>query len=389
MFIKKYVTKFFSVLKWAACNKVWSKPERKTVLIFDAVGSEVFLNYFGNDDVAILHVRHEQINMRVLSKCIMKGELSSTSYIHLFIESVSPTVCLTFIHSNPNFYELKNSHRDIVFISIQNGLCSDDVLRPFRSSPDKNFSADYIFSFGKSIGGELQKNIQSSVICAGSFKNNMLPVVNFKIKKRICFSSEFRNVEKLTVDNNVLSYKEFAEFPDKIVLSFLKKYCVKHGLQLVIAGCSSSKLEEEYFNRLLGDGFHFHPKRSMFDSYKLMDTSEVTVVIDCAMGYECLAKLYKTAMLTIRSHILNSVSRRFGWPENLPNVGPFWTNLPDENEFEKIMDYLLRVRQDDWEKVAKHYTKNLIDYDYGNTRFLDLMKQLGVSTKPHPSPISV
>ena len=42
------------------------------------------------------------------------------------------------------------------------------------------------------------------------------------------------------------------------------------------------------------------------------------------------------------------------------------------------MDYITTVSDEEWEKTRQRYVPDLIEYDPGNTKFIRLMRELGV-----------
>ena len=64
------------------------------------------------------------------------------------------------------------------------------------------------------------------------------------------------------------------------------------------------------------------------------------VSIDSTLGYEAFGRGNKTAIFGCRDDFLNTSDLKFGWPADLPNNGPFWTNDQDEMQFQRVMDYL-------------------------------------------------
>ena len=56
-------------------------------------------------------------------------------------------------------------------------------------------------------------------------------------------------------------------------------------------------------------------------------------------------------------------------------------NHADESEFTRVMDYITTVNDEEWEKTRQRYISELMEYDPGNTRFLKLMREIGVPLK--------
>ena len=55
-------------------KKSWTWPQRSEVLIYNAANQEILLEYTQPWNPETLHVRREQINMRVLLKSFLKKE---------------------------------------------------------------------------------------------------------------------------------------------------------------------------------------------------------------------------------------------------------------------------------------------------------------------------
>ena len=165
------------------------------------------------------------------------------------------------------------------------------------------------------------------------------------------------------------------------ILPFLGRYCLTNNLTLNVCGATLTHQDEEndYYKSLLGDkGWSFHPKIELFSSYESINRAEFVVSIDSTLCYESLARGKKTVALSIRGKTLEQKDYNFGWPADLTNNGPFWTNHADEREFLRLMDYITTVSDEEWEQTRQHYVPDLMEYDPGNTRFLKLMRELGV-----------
>ena len=87
----RYLCYFFQT------RKVWTWPQQSKVLIYDAANSEILLEYLKPWNPEILHVRKEQINMRVLLKVFFKKGSVVDAYIDCFIEKVRPRLVITLM----------------------------------------------------------------------------------------------------------------------------------------------------------------------------------------------------------------------------------------------------------------------------------------------------
>lgn len=386
MSMKNLVLKRLAALKkLLVSQKVWRKPPRKEILVFDAAGVDMFLEYFDANTVEILYTRSEQFNMYVVLKCLCSLKISFLDYLAEYIEQVSPRLILTLTDNNYNFYLLKIRHPKRHFVFIQNGIrtVSGDIFEHLRSVSDtKNCHVDYMLTFGASIGKEFQKYITGTTLSIGSFKSNMMSIPKkWSRKNGIFFVSQYEKIDRIIVNGKILNFEEFSGKVDRLVLCFLEKYASENNLNLSIIGRTSDLSEEMYYSNILRNQFSFFPRKGPFASYKLLDSAEIIVVIDTTMGLEALAKYYKVGMLSVRNYFIGDDSFKFGWPAQCSDNGPFWTNVPMEANFARILNYLLNIGQSEWEETVKVNIKNIIEYDHGNMKFRKLMENLGIPLK--------
>ena len=389
--------KFSSILRvftyfWHS-KKIWRKPRKATVLIYDRCGSEVLLTYIDPKSVEILDLRGESLNLYVLFKCLLSLKLSSTNYIFQYLTCVKPRVALTFIDNKSSFYLLKNYQKNLITVFVQNGLRSEvgdgfGLLKNQKYFRNK-YKVDYMLIFGNAIGREYAKYIDGNTLPIGSFKNNLYQIKTQKPSKSVLFLSQYRpppSLESrplLIQSNQPIFWKQFYS-AEEFLLPLLQKYCLQNELELKICMCSSDQTKQEtnYFRSILrNETFELIKKSNLYSSYENVAAAGIVVFVDSTLGYEALARGKKTAAFTLRGKSLGSAACNFGWPANRPDNGPFWTNHADEGEFERVMDYITTVNDEEWDKTRQQYIPDLMEYDPGNTRFLKLMREIGVPLK--------
>lgn len=353
------------------------------------------LTYLDPKSVEILDVRGERLNLYVLFKCFLKWKFSMTDYIFQYLTCVEPSVALTFIDNNSPFYLLKNHQKDLTTIFVQNGLRGEvaDIFEFLKKQTHfgNKYRVDYMLVFGDAIGRKYKKYIDGNTLPLGSFINNFYQTKTQKQSKSVIFLSQYRpppipeSRPMLVQDNQPIFGKQFYS-AEKFLLPLLQKYCLQNELELKICMCSSDQTRYErelnYFTSLLGnEHFELLKKTNVYSSYENVAAAGVVVFVDTTLGYEALARGKKTAAFALRGKSLGSVACNFGWPADLPDNGPFWTNHADEREFERVMDYITTVNDEEWEQTRQHYVPELMEYDPGNTRFLKLMREIGVPMK--------
>ena len=66
----------------------------------------------------------------------------------------------------------------------------------------------------------------------------------------------------------------------------------------------------------------------------------------------------------------------FGWPSKFCHTGEFWTDIPDKDTFEKILNYVNNISSEKWNKILnKHNIKNIITLDKKNKKILKTVQK--------------
>ena len=351
------------------------------------------MKYLDPKSVKIMDLRGESLNLYVLFKYLLSWKRFSRKYSRQYITCVKPIVVLTFIDNNSSFYLLKNHQKDLTTVFVQNGIRGDKVEMFGFSKKQKQFrnkyKVDYMLVFGDAIGREYAKYIEGKTLPIGSFKNNFYQTKTQKPSKSVLFLSQYSpppssESRPLFIQGNQPIFWKQVYSAEEFLLPLLQKYCLQNELELKICMCSSDQTKQEtnYFRSILrNETFELIKKSNLYSSYENVAAAGIVVFVDSTLGYEALARGKKTAAFTLRGKSLGSVACNFGWPADLPDNGPFWTNHVDEREFERVMDYITTVNDEEWEQIRQRYVPELMEYDPGNTRFLKLMCEIGVPLK--------
>lgn len=395
--LKSRLKRFYAI--FIAPPKQWRMPKKSEILIYDAAGAEVLTAYMTEFSVEIIPLRGESVNVSCLLRAILKlsfwkGKVIQ-AYTEAFIQAVSPKVVVTFIDNNADFYTISKRFPGIKTIFLQNGTRGEvgDIFGVLVKSED--YHVDYMLVHGAAIGRLYQQFVSGEVIAVGSLKNNLIEKSAVE-DGSILFISQYRKQPEnnspmlIRGDGLPVYWNEFYA-PEVQALSFLSKWCTEHNKLLRISGCSVDKQGPEfdfYAASLKGCKWEYIPKSGAYSSYKLVDSAEIVVFIDSTLGYEAIGRGKKTASFACRAASLNSEAANFGWPADLPDHGPFWTNEANESEFRRIMDYLARVSDEEWETVQRQYTSEVMAYDSGNTRFNALLDLLLPKSASNPEAVN-
>ncbi|WP_036097005.1 LA_1612 family putative O-antigen biosynthesis protein [Leptospira weilii] len=368
---------------WNA-QKVWTKPKRAQVLIFDRNGSNNFFYYFDEKLFSILDIRGESFNFYILLKCLLTLKISVKFYYAYYISVVQPKVVVTFIDNNWQFYSFKNKFPNIQTVLVQNGW-RGNLNEQFGWEDAKDYFVDYMFLFNKNIGTVYSKYLKGITFGSGSFLNNYNSISSKDKKKNVLFISQYRPRENSVafsfVDGRPISYDEFYLAED-FLLNKLSNYCDQNDFRFEIAASNSRDTEDQYQffkSKISNENFTFLTKGYSLNGYEIIDQAQIVVGIDSTLVYESIARGHRTAFFTLRS--VFDRSRKFAWPADYPERGPFWTNEMDEFEFERVMDYITQTTDSEWETTRSKYVRDLMEYDPGNSQFIALMKELNVPLK--------
>ena len=387
--LKSKIKSFYTI--FIAPPKEWQLPKKSDVLIYDNCGAELIAPYLTKYNVTTMAVRGESINV----PCLLRAAITLnfwkvwkynpiTLYTDAFIHAVSPKVVITFIDNNTNFYRISKRFPILKTIFLQNGtrFADGDVFDGLIKKD--NYYVDYMLVAGKAIGRHYLRYLSGQTVPIGSLKNNAVSNLNGIVGDGVLFISQWEIVPEdgaaLYIEHDGTPVYLDQLFAAEIkILKFLDKWCAENNKQFKISGRETHKNgpEKEYYAHSLKEGeYEYIPRTGSHSSYKLIDAAEIVVSIDSTLGYESIGRGKKTAFFSCRKVNPKKNYYTFGWPAVLPNNGPFWTNHQDETQFQRIMDYLNTVSDENWKQTRQQYANDLMEFDPGNTRFIALLDQL-------------
>ena len=351
--LKKNLVYFFKS-KW-----VFKKPDRKKVLIYDGVGSELFFKHIYRRDCEIYYNRGEFVNLYVLFYSIYKNGIYNLkkNYKRSFFNFVKPKIAITFIDNNPAFYKLKKEFPKIILLSIQNGVRSDKDLIDIQKGSETNLVSDYILTFSENYSQKYSKFIKAKFIPIGSFKLNLINL-DCTEKKDILFISKHKDPD--------------VPFNEHQIIDFLIKYCKEKKINLdVCFKTDLRKIFENIFKKQYKKiNFKFGKKKNY--NYYLLKDYKLIFFTDSTLGYEALALGKKAVSCSygsmkskewIREKNITKPLLKFGHPEKFKNKGFFWINYFDTVEIKKILNNIFKMSNKVWRKKNKRIVDKIMAYD--------------------------
>ena len=122
-FVKK-IKKFYNI------KFFFNFPSQKNILLYDEIHS-LILKETINKDFNILKTRELEIYFWIFLKQIILFDFKFSTYCKNYIKFTKPKVIVTFNDRKPRFYELKESFKNINFISIQNGIHDENFFKKY------------------------------------------------------------------------------------------------------------------------------------------------------------------------------------------------------------------------------------------------------------------
>ena len=376
--------------------------KRKQVALFDASGISILNQYVPDHDLSVIDADH--LNFFAALRMLAGGKKSLFDYTVAYIKTFKPRFVFTFIDNNIDFYKLAAIFPKVKFIAIQNGLRSNYAnqmksgffdLLGIESSKYK-LSAHTVCVFGTTTADQYTKYIHTKPLVTGSLKNNLIgdqiiPREQFDIvyiSQHAPFEIPNSEVKFFFCDKSITA-QEFYAIEQKIVC-FLAAHSNQADQSFAVLGKRTdlSPFECEFFTSAASPhNIQFIPRTSESSTYEFCNSASLIVTADSTIGYEFLARGKKVAFLSGRVNAANSALLQevhdtdFGFPLELGASGPFWTNLANDSEFERVIGSIQSMSDAQWASAISPYNEVLMAYQPGNTAFIQMLRSEGIPTK--------
>ena len=91
-----------------------------------------------------------------------------------------------------------------------------------------------------------------------------------------------------------------------------------------------------------------------------------------SIGIENLARGNRTAIFNNKTIVSKNVMNLF-WNYNIPLKGPFWSNDISFDEVKRILDFVVKSKDEDWMKKSKEVTEEFMIYERNNEKLLKIL----------------
>jgi surface carbohydrate biosynthesis protein len=364
------INKFILLLK-----KKWEFKKIKNAgyLIFGHGNISILSKYIPKNNKEV--VTFVVINFYIVYQLLInKEKFSKLNYFKQAIKIVNPSIIITLIDNDIDFYRLKKYFPDKKFIAIQNGYRTEPK-KQFLIKKNEKLQCDIIFCFGKQNINYYKSFVETKVIVLGSLKNNLILRKNLKKKNIVTYISEYRPLsESIKIDffsfgktywgNSLISEKKLVK-----VINYL---CKKRNIKFYILGRhldSNKEKELTYFSKIIGkDNFNYIAKKNMLSSYNFLTRSGTIISMASSLGYEFFSRNNKMIFFSKRYYNIKEISKyyKFGWPFINKKKGFFYSDDISNKEILRLAKNVIDCKQSKWLKKKKVYQENLISYNYRN-----------------------
>lgn len=373
-------------------------------MIFGRTGSEVLQNYIAEPIHQYVHP-DDILNVRVLFRALLTGKLSSEGYLLSYLAFVRPDVVVTMEDNNPLFYRISAACPSVRTIAVQNGRRDN-----FASSPEGGFFdeltrlrdstgvyVDTLCIFGSAILPLYSTALGSSgyrkACVTGSLRNNAVAPSLSNGKPRVLYVSSMPNFELGSDPKSERTLAYYHGTPityqdnwswEAAVVREAARFARRHDREFVVLGKRSSRHtgERSHFEMLLkNQNFSFCPAENQTSSYRAVQPSDVVIAVDGTLAYEMLGRGIRVGFASARltaAGLEHFKDCNFGFPMELEDRGPFWTNQAEPSEVHRILNFLTSSNDQEWSSISSELRRQLMAYDQMNHTFCELLHELGI-----------
>jgi surface carbohydrate biosynthesis protein len=351
---------FFKKIKKLYTLKIFFHlPKIKSILLYDEVHS-LILKEIIKKDFNILKTRELEIYFWIVLKQIILFDFKFSTYCKNYIKFTKPKVVVTFNDRKLKFYELKDSFKNINFISIQNGLHDENFFKKYIFNKCK---CDYFFIFNKHYIQSYKKYIKSKYIVFGNFKNNLIKINKSKKSNDFLLISEFDET-----NDNIMDFH-------KKLLGLINLYFLNSNKKIhILLRRKDHKVINEinFFKKIFKSNCVFHKSNYWKKSYKILDKYENIIFVRSALGYESIARKKKIAVFPPNK--IGNYKYWFGWPAPPQKSYNFFTAKKySYNEIKRVLNNIKNCSQTNWNKKYFSAIKDQFYLNRNNTKLKNVI----------------
>ena len=369
---------------------IFSFPVKKKYLVYGDLYESLkkedtfFSNIIDKNKYYVFDKNLRKINFWIIIFCIFSFRLSKKGYFDLLVKFINPKFILTCLDNNLDFYLLKKSYPEIIFISIQNGwrgksfdIFDQDLLQKYEN---KNLSCDFILCFNNAYEAQYKKIINTKTISTGSITANQFKFDNSFTKDEIVFLLQYRSkvneIHSTKADGTKIRWNDLF-LPTGILLEYISFFCKKKNIFLKILGRGRTpkdwKNEQEFIKKYVSCNYKYLPKTKKYSSYENAVNSKLIVSISSTLAYEMIGFGRRVVNIHTRKSIFPDIEDTFLWPNFSQREGPFWTENFNKDKVLELLEFAYFSDDDKWNHNTSKYSDNIMVYDKNNTKLYKLL----------------
>jgi len=167
-----------------------------------------------------------------------------------------------------------------------------------------------------------------------------------------------------------------------VVGRIVAEICAREAWEFRVAGKRADDVvgEREFWGEICRPHpYMFFPRDTKSSSYEILDDCDLIVTIDSTLGYEMIARGTRVIFISERARILGGDEARqftFGFPDDFPDEGLFWTNSTDLRHVLSMMRRVLTMSDLEWDLCSEFVRERLMVFDAGNTHLHQLISNV-------------
>lgn len=282
-------------------------------------------------------------------------------YLKSVIESYSPKIIIDN-HTNARSMYYKKFLKEIFCITYQNFIMRLKERSVYKKL-HKGVFCDFFITFSQQDTNFFSNFIRAKFLALGSLKNNSVRLSKKTNKKiQLLLISEYRaNNEDLPHFRNYIK-----------AVDIIRSFCKKKKIIPYVA-LSSLRTEKKGHIKIQDEILFFKKTLGRFkwlnrDSYHLSHESNLIVFHNSNLGYELLARGFKTVMINSSSQLSKKLMNPY-YP-----LKSFFCLYPPRQKIYRNLNRIYFMSLKNWKKRIKQY--NHINFDQGNKKFELLLDQL-------------
>jgi len=266
-----------------------------------------------------------------------------------------PTVVITFVHNSSVYWWLSRNLDGVHFIQIANAIdvprnVTTDPVGPGNpegliSTPVAYFLGQHDVDLYHEYGHQIDRMIAVGSVRADCYRARATPVAR---DFDICLISQWSF-------GKGPSWRLWSEIrlSMDIVASLLKRYVAERRLRLCVVLRSNDAAEIRYVKELFGPACEAFPRVDLFDSYRLIDRSDVVVSFSSSIAYEA----YSWGKKVLTCNPLKLTAYR------IPIAPECSADTEDYAEFRTKLDELRGLDQVRYQSRTEASQRYLVEYN--------------------------